>query len=164
MEVGCIDVIIAVEIHCAWTCIQSEIRRLLRRRPSLRDGARVIPGMVAAIQTHEDLLHGNPHLYLLLTCGAFTPTAKRQFRIAVDGNELEVCAAVHLVGGRFTGIRNEIRSVRVVESNTKVNNRSLYQICIFPRDGSSLNVMLWRSKADLELVAAAINEALGLCA
>ncbi len=58
--------------HCAWTCIQAEVRRLLRRRPSLRDGARVVPGMVAAIQTHGELLHWHPHLHMLLTCGAFT--------------------------------------------------------------------------------------------
>jgi hypothetical protein len=32
---------------CAWTCIQAEVRRLLGRRPSLRDGARVQPGMIA---------------------------------------------------------------------------------------------------------------------
>jgi len=49
--------------HCAWTCILAEARRLLGRRRAptghtsaawvgvgrLRDGARVVPGMVAAI-------------------------------------------------------------------------------------------------------------------
>ena len=60
--------------HCAWTCIQAEVRRLLGRRPSLRYGARVVAGMVAAIQTHGELLHWHPHLHMLLTCGAFTPT------------------------------------------------------------------------------------------
>ena len=30
--------------------------------------------MVAAIQTHGELLHWHPHLHLLLTCGAFTAT------------------------------------------------------------------------------------------
>jgi hypothetical protein len=29
---------------CAWTCLQAEVQRLLGRRPSLRDGARVVPG------------------------------------------------------------------------------------------------------------------------
>ena len=30
--------------------------------------------MVAAIQTHGELLHWHPHLHLLLAYGAFTPT------------------------------------------------------------------------------------------
>ncbi|MFV1981411.1 MAG: IS91 family transposase, partial [Rhodothermia bacterium] len=41
--------------HCAWTCIQAEVRRLLGRRD-------VVPGMVSAIQTHGELLHWHPHL------------------------------------------------------------------------------------------------------
>jgi len=51
---------------CAWTCIQAEVRRLLGRDD-------VAPGMVAAIQTHGELLHFHPHFHMLLTCGAFTP-------------------------------------------------------------------------------------------
>ena len=51
---------------CAWTCIQAEVRRLLGRDDML-------PGMVAAIQTHGELLHWHPHIHTLVTCGAFTP-------------------------------------------------------------------------------------------
>ena len=29
--------------------------------------------MIAAIQTHGELLHWHPHVHVLLTCGAFTP-------------------------------------------------------------------------------------------
>jgi hypothetical protein len=29
--------------------------------------------MIAAIQTHGELLHWHPHLHVLITCGAFTP-------------------------------------------------------------------------------------------
>ena len=58
---------------CAWTCLKVEARRLLGRRPSLRDGARVVPGMIAAIQTHGELLHWHPHIHVLITCGAWTP-------------------------------------------------------------------------------------------
>ena len=61
---------------CAWTCIQAEVRRLLGRRPSLCDGARVAPAMIAAIQTHGELLHWHPHLHALVTCGAFTPAGE----------------------------------------------------------------------------------------
>ena len=53
--------------YCAWTCILAEVRRLLRRDD-------VVPGMVAAMQTHGELLHWHPHLHMLVTCGAFTPT------------------------------------------------------------------------------------------
>ena len=58
---------------CAWTCLKAEVQRVLGRRPSLRDGARVVPGMIAAIQAHGELLHYNPHFHMLLTSGAFTP-------------------------------------------------------------------------------------------
>jgi hypothetical protein len=51
---------------CVWTCLQAEVRRLLGRDD-------VTPGMVAAIQTHGELLHWHPHFHVLLTCGAFTP-------------------------------------------------------------------------------------------
>ena len=51
---------------CAWTCIQAEVRRLLGRDD-------VMPGMVATIQTHGELLHWHPHVHALVTCGAFTP-------------------------------------------------------------------------------------------
>ena len=51
---------------CAWKCIQAEVRRLLGRDD-------VVPGMVAAIQTHGELLHWHPHIHTLVTCGAFTP-------------------------------------------------------------------------------------------
>ena len=51
---------------CAWACIQAEVHRLLGRDD-------VLPGMVAAIQTHGELLHWHPHIHALVTCGAFTP-------------------------------------------------------------------------------------------
>ena len=33
----------------------------------------VVPGMIAAIQTFGQLLHWNPHIHSLVTCGAYTP-------------------------------------------------------------------------------------------
>ena len=51
---------------CAWTCIKAEVQRMLGRQD-------VVPGMMAAIQTHGTLLHWNPHVHSLVTCGAFTP-------------------------------------------------------------------------------------------
>lgn len=49
----------------AWTCIRAEVWRLLGRDD-------VLPGMIAAIQTHGELLHWHPHIHALVTCGAFT--------------------------------------------------------------------------------------------
>jgi len=51
---------------CAWTCLKAEARRLLGRED-------VVPGMIAAIQTHGELLHWHPHIHVLITCGAWTP-------------------------------------------------------------------------------------------
>ena len=50
----------------AWTCLKAEARRLLGRED-------VVPGMIAAIQTHGELLHWHPHIHVLITCGAWTP-------------------------------------------------------------------------------------------
>jgi len=54
------------EYERLWTCIQAEVRRLLGRDD-------ILPGMVAAIQTHGKLLHWHPHIHTLVTCGGFTP-------------------------------------------------------------------------------------------
>ena len=51
---------------CAWTCLKAEAVRLLGRED-------VVPGMIAAIQTFGQLLHWNPHIHSLVTCGAYTP-------------------------------------------------------------------------------------------
>jgi hypothetical protein len=51
---------------CAWMCIKAEVQRMLGR-------VDVVPGMIAAIQTFGQLLHWNPHIHSLVTCGAFTP-------------------------------------------------------------------------------------------
>lgn len=51
---------------CAWACIKTETQRLLGRDD-------VVPGMMAGIQTHGELLHWHPHIHALVTCGAFTP-------------------------------------------------------------------------------------------
>lgn len=50
----------------AWTCLKAEAGRMLGRND-------VLPGMIAAIQTHGQLLHWHPHIHVLVSCGAFTP-------------------------------------------------------------------------------------------
>ena len=51
---------------CAWACLKTEAVRLLGRED-------IVPGMIAAIQTHGELLHWHPHIHVLITCGAFAP-------------------------------------------------------------------------------------------
>lgn len=51
---------------CAWSCLKSEAGQLLGRED-------VVPGMIAAIQTHGELLHWHAHIHVLITCGAWTP-------------------------------------------------------------------------------------------
>ncbi len=51
---------------CAWKCMRAEVQRGLGRDD-------VLPGMVAAIQTHGELLHWHPHIHTLVACGAFSP-------------------------------------------------------------------------------------------
>ena len=51
---------------CAWNCLKAEAARLLGRED-------VVPGMIATIQTHGQLLHWHPHLHVLITCGAWPP-------------------------------------------------------------------------------------------
>jgi len=33
----------------------------------------MVPGMIAAIQTHGELLQWHPHIHVLFTCRTFTP-------------------------------------------------------------------------------------------
>jgi hypothetical protein len=53
----------------AWGCVRSEACRLLSRDD-------VIPGMIAGIQTHGELVNWHPHIHALVTCGAFTETGE----------------------------------------------------------------------------------------
>lgn len=46
--------------------------------------------MVAAIQTHGELLHWHPHLHAILTCGAFTCEGDFVELPELDLDQLEV--------------------------------------------------------------------------
>ncbi len=54
---------------CAWNCLKVEVQRLLGRRD-------VVPGMIAAIQTHGEWLHWNPHFHILERVFKLTETRK----------------------------------------------------------------------------------------
>jgi hypothetical protein len=68
----------------AWACVQAEVRRLLGRQDAM-------PGMVATVQTHGELLHWHPHIHTLVTCGAFTPQG--EFLEAPQFDAERLCAA-----------------------------------------------------------------------
>ena len=67
----------------AWQCVRSETRRILGRDD-------LTPGMITGIQTHGEVLHWHPHLHVLVTCGAFTPTGEFLPLPAFDVDALHV--------------------------------------------------------------------------
>ena len=49
----------------AWLCVRACMQEVLGRKD-------VVPGMVAGLQTHGELVNYHPHIHALVTCGAFT--------------------------------------------------------------------------------------------
>jgi hypothetical protein len=84
---------------CAWTCIRAEVARLLDRND-------VLPGMIAAIQTHGSLLHWHPHIHTLVTCGGWTPQGEFVALPELDKQRLhdawrEAVFALYLAEGKI---------------------------------------------------------------
>ena len=48
----------------AWLCVRQYLQQELGRKD-------VVPGMIAGMQTHGELLHFHPHIHALVTCGGF---------------------------------------------------------------------------------------------
>ena len=89
-------------------------------------------------------------------------TGLRRFHIRADRNELQVVRQGLFGRGTFAWRSDELASVAVVDSGTKVNNRTLYQLRIQPHTGNSLGIMTGHNRSDQTRVAAAIGETLGL--
>ncbi len=84
---------------CACRCIVAEARRQLGRDD-------VQPGIIAAIQTHGELLHWHPHIHTLVTCGAFTASGEFLEVPAFDIDRLlsawrEAVFALYLAEGKI---------------------------------------------------------------
>lgn len=62
----------------------------------------------------------------------------------------------------FRWKREELGSVEVTDSGTQVNHRTLYQVCIRSRNGQSIGIMTGHAQSDLDVVAFAVTESLGL--
>ncbi len=66
----------------------------------------VVPGMIAAIQTSEELLQFHPHVHTLVTCGAFTLAGEFLEVPELDKNQLraawqEAVFALYLAEGKI---------------------------------------------------------------
>jgi hypothetical protein len=88
--------------------------------------------------------------------------ARRRFEIMVDSYQLSVVRRGLLGSKRFTFARDDLEPIAVGDSGTEVNNLKHYQVSIRSRKGGSLAIMSGQDRADLALVATAINETLGL--
>jgi hypothetical protein len=53
---------------------------------------------------------------------------------------------------------DQLKSIRVVDSNAKINGQSLYQIRIIPASGRPRSILTGHNKVDLAFVAAAIGQ------
>lgn len=56
----------AMAAYGTWVCLLTFYQEALGRDD-------VVPGVVAGIQTHGELLHWNPYIHSIVTAGAFTP-------------------------------------------------------------------------------------------
>ncbi|NLX23774.1 MAG: transposase [Phycisphaerae bacterium] len=111
----------------AWGCILAEVRRLLGRDE-------VVPGMIAAIQTHGELLHWHPHIHALVTCGAFT--AEGEF---LDVPELDL--------GRLEPDWQEaVFALYLAEE--KVTPEVVENMCSWPHSGFSVDQSVYLPAGD----------------
>ena len=88
--------------------------------------------------------------------------ARRRFRIQVLDRDLEVIRRGPFGKRTFSWCGDELQSVRVVDSGTRLGNRSLLQVRVQPQTGDHLGILTGHSKAELASVATAIGEALEL--
>ena len=87
---------------------------------------------------------------------------RRQFRLTVEYNELTLLRRGPLFRKTYRWQRDDLESIDVIGTGTKVNNRTLYQVFIQSRKGNSIGIMTGHDSADLSLVATALQESLGL--
>ncbi len=87
---------------------------------------------------------------------------RRQFQLTVEHDELTLLRRGPFGRKTFLWHRDDLESVDVIDSGTKVNERSLYQVFIRSRKGNSVGIMTGHDGTDLGLVATAVKESLGL--
>ncbi|MBC8351236.1 MAG: hypothetical protein H8E66_04580 [Planctomycetes bacterium] len=87
---------------------------------------------------------------------------RRRFRITAEHNALTLLRRGPFFRKTFRWHRYDLESVDVTGSGTQVNNRTIYHVLIQSRKGTSVGIMTGHDRADLTMVAAVVNEFLGL--
>ena len=86
--------------------------------------------------------------------------ATRNYVVTAMTDELNVEVLGFMANRRLSVSRPEIRSVEVVDSETKLNNRTLYCLRIREHNGKGLTMMTGRDENDLVYVARLIHQQL----
>jgi hypothetical protein len=89
-------------------------------------------------------------------------TWRRHFTLTTDYDELTMIRRGPIGRKTFRWKREELESVEVTDSGTQVNHRTLYQVRIRSRNGQSIGIMTGHARSDLDVVAFAVTESLGL--
>jgi hypothetical protein len=89
-------------------------------------------------------------------------TWRRRFTLTTDYDELTMIRRGPIGHKTFRWKREELESVEVTDSGAQVNHRTLYQVCIRCRNGQSIGIMTGHARTDLDVVAFAVTESLGL--
>ncbi|MCA9144931.1 MAG: hypothetical protein KDB05_19185 [Planctomycetales bacterium] len=87
---------------------------------------------------------------------------RRRFQLQVEHDELTLVRRGPFLRKTFRWHRDDLDSVSVKDSGTQVNNRSLYHVFIQSRKSDSIGIMTGHDSADLDFVATAVKESLGL--
>ena len=85
-----------------------------------------------------------------------------RFQITADRHQLTVIRRGFIFRRTFAWERGLLEPITVASSGVKVNDRTHYHVSIASPKGDSLRIMSGYDRSDLEFVAAAINEAMGL--
>ncbi|QEG22606.1 hypothetical protein [Mariniblastus fucicola] len=86
----------------------------------------------------------------------------RQFQIDVSRNQLDVRVDGFMTNRHHVLSYPQIRSVEVVDSGVKVNNRSMYCLKVKAKQGAGVSIMTGRRQDELVYVASLIREKLNL--
>jgi hypothetical protein len=88
---------------------------------------------------------------------------RRRYEIRAASGQLQIDRFGPFGHRTFAWNSDEIRQIKVADSGTKINGRSLQQVKIIPKPGKShLGMMTGRAATELASVAAALRDSLAL--
>ncbi len=88
--------------------------------------------------------------------------ATRRYEIVADGDQLRIDRRDLFLRRHVIWKARQLRSLRVVQSGIRVNDRPLCQVRIRVKNGTSVDILAGHARLDLHTVAVAINEFYGL--